>query len=468
VTRIGHIALREFLATVATRGFIVGLLIFPVLIMLLVAVGPRLFSRSLTAPRVAGEIAIVDPTGLAAPALRAAIAPEALAERRGEAARLAIAATPPAMRDLAGADAGAAQRMVGVALGELPDLRLVERDAAADLQEAKDWLTAPPEGRQHLALVVIHPDAVAPADGGPYGGFDLYVRPNTDDRIEELVQRTVRETLIGARARAQGLDRDRIDAMMRVAGGAPVEVTATGERATARGFTQMLPAAFMFLMLVGVMMGGQGLLMSTVEEKSSRVVEVLLSAVSPFELMAGKLIGQMGVSLVGLSLYLALGAVSLLSFALLGLLDLRLIGYLLVFFVIAYLVNGSLMMAVGAAVNDMKEAQSLQGPFMIVIMIPWVLWFPISRDPNSTFATVVSLVPPVNSFAMLLRLASSAPPPWWQVWLSIGIGAGSVLAAVWFSAKVFRIGLLMHGTPPNLATLVRGRPAPGGGRRAPP
>jgi ABC-2 type transport system permease protein len=56
---------------------------------------------------------------------------------------------------------------------------------------------------------------------------------------------------------------------------------------------------------------------------------------------------------------------------------------------------------------------------------------------------------------MLLRMASSAPPPWWQVWLSIAIGVGSVVVAIWFAAKVFRIGLLMYGKPPNFATLIR-------------
>ena len=94
-------------------------------------------------------------------------------------------------------------------------------------------------------------------------------------------------------------------------------------------------------------------------------------------------------------------------------------------------------------------------PIMLIIMTPWIFWFPISREPNSTFSTVISFVPPVNSFTRLLRMASNSPPPWWQVWLSIGIGVASVGAALWFAAKVFRIGLLMYGKPPNLATLVR-------------
>jgi ABC-2 type transport system permease protein len=103
----------------------------------------------------------------------------------------------------------------------------------------------------------------------------------------------------------------------------------------------------------------------------------------------------------------------------------------------------------------MNEAQSLFGPVMILLMVPYMLSPMIGRAPNSTFATVASFVPPINTFVMMSRLASDAPPPMWQVGLTIVIGVAAAYAAVWFAAKVFRIGLLMHGKPPNLATLVR-------------
>src|SRR5690606_38542784 len=206
---------------------------------------------------------------------------------------------------------------------------------------------------------------------------------------------------------------------------------------------------------IGVMTGGQALLWSTVEEKSSRVIEVLLSAVSPMQLMAGKLLGHMAVSFVGLALYIALGLALLAGATLLGLLDFSLIIYLVIFFVITYLVLGSLMMAVGSAVNEMREAQTMMMPIVLLMIVPWLLWLPISRDPDSTLSVTLSFLPPINSFAMLLRMASLSPPPAWQVWLSIAIGVASVFAALWFTAKVFRIGLLMHGKPPNLMTLIR-------------
>jgi ABC-2 type transport system permease protein len=143
------------------------------------------------------------------------------------------------------------------------------------------------------------------------------------------------------------------------------------------------------------------------------------------------------------------------SFALLGLIDLWLLFYLAVFYLIAYFVLGSLMAAIGAAVNELREAQTLMTPITMTLMVPWLLWMPITRNPNSTFAVITSFLPPINPFVMMLRLTSTSPPPIWQVWVSIGIGVASVFAALWFAAKVFRIGLLMHGKPPSFGTLVK-------------
>jgi len=156
-----------------------------------------------------------------------------------------------------------------------------------------------------------------------------------------------------------------------------------------------------------------------------------------------------------LGIYLGLAFIMLLSFAVFGLLDLSLVVFLFIFFVITYLTIGSAMMAVGAAVNEMREAQSLMMPIILVLMVPWMLAEPIARQPNSTFSTAISFIPPVNTFAMLLRMTSSAPPPAWQVWLTIAIGVGGVVASIWCAARVFTIGLLMYGKPPDVKTLVR-------------
>jgi ABC-type Na+ efflux pump permease subunit len=292
-------------------------------------------------------------------------------------------------------------------------------------------------------------------DGADFGSYDTYVAPDIDQRESAAIHSMLREAITNLRIEAYGFDRATIDRLARVSRGQSITVTETDERETVGGLNIILPAAFMFLLFIGIMGGGQGLMTSTIEEKSSRVVEVLLSAVSPFELMAGKLFGYMSVSLLGMAIYLIAGLVALTSFSLFGLLDPMLIVYLFVFFFIAFFTVGSFMMAIGAAVNELREAQSLMMPVTILLMLPWFLWMPISRDPSSTLSVAVSFIPPVNTFGMLLRLSSTEPPPAWQVWASIGIGLLFVFVAIWCAARVFRIGLLLNGKPPSFGTLLR-------------
>jgi ABC-2 type transport system permease protein len=449
--KIGHIAARDFLATVGTRGFIFGLLVVPASIALVISLTPRLFR-----PRdfqVQGQVAIVDPTGRVTAELRSTFDPRTIAERRRAIARQALAAVPDEVRQF-GPNAGS-DEAIEIALGGIPNLTVVERSPTADLQQQKLWLTGE-ETPPRLALVVVRPDAVTPESGrSTYGAYSLYVAAKVADRVENQIQQSIRDAIVNARARALGLEPGSIDRMVRVDRVRSVTITKEGEQQTVNAVSRALPFVFVVLLMIGVMMGGQSLLTTTIEEKSNRVIEVLLSAVSPLELMAGKILGQMGVSLAVLGVYVLLGIVVLLSFALVGLLDPSLVFYLVIFFVITYLVMGSLMVAVGSAVNDMHEAQSLVTPIIMLMVIPVMFAAPIAQDPTSRFSIVMSFIPPFNTFAMLLRLASSVPPPWWQVWLSIGVGLVSVLAAVWFAAKVFQIGLLMYGKPPNLATLIR-------------
>jgi ABC-2 type transport system permease protein len=275
-----------------------------------------------------------------------------------------------------------------------------------------------------------------------------------DNRVEIAVQGVMREAIIDARVEVRDLNRTELSLIMSVPRVRSTTVGADGERNTVFGFNIIIPAAFMGLLIMGVMFAGQGMLTTTVEEKSNRVIEVLLSAVSPMQLMGGKLLGHMGISLLAMSLYLAFGLVALTAFSLFGLLDVKLLLYLLIFYFIAFFTIGSLMMAIGSAANEMREAQQLMMPLMLAMMLPWILWWPIVQNPSSTLAVVVSFLPPINSFGMLLRVASAEPPPAWQVWLSIGIGVAGAFGALWFAAKVFRVGILMFGKAPDFKTLV--------------
>jgi ABC-2 type transport system permease protein len=450
--KVFHVAVRDFVATVTTRGFIIALLLPPVFYAAVGVVFPRLMNDR--TPRVSGQVAVIDSTGQVAARVKEFLGPEAIAERRRGAlirARGAVIAGRAGASRMPGAD-----RAVESALGPVPEFEIVLLPPEAQVTAEKGPLKGGARTGGRLALVVVHPDAVIPVHGAKaYGTYDLFVRPGLDDRIQTEIVEGIGSAIIAARASAEGLDWRHLRALASVERPRPVTVTGAVETQTATAFTRFLPVAFMVLLMMSVMSSGQYLMTTTIEEKSSRTMEVILSAVSPMQLMMGKILGQMAVGLLVLTLYSSAGLLALVSMALFGLLDLTLLVYLLIFFLITYLVIGSLMAAIGSAVNELREAQALLMPVTLTMMTPWIFWFPIVRDPNSLFATTLSFVPPMSAFAMVLRLTSTSPPPFWQVWLSIGIGLAAAAAALWFASRVFRIGLLMHGRPPNFATLVR-------------
>jgi ABC-type Na+ efflux pump permease subunit len=438
--KVWQIAAREFIATVFTKAFIIGLMVLPVMIVVMAVVGPRLFGA--TDFVVRGELAVIDSTGLVLPELRAGLTE---GTSTGDLADLIRRTRADASDDI-----------VAEALAMRPNLTLVELPADSDLEAAKAWLLTGTPETPHLGLAVIHANAVEPGTGDAgYGSYDMYVPANQDGRAEIAMAQSLQEAIVTARMKSRGLDRALVNELTTVPRVQSTTVSDEGERRTVGGFQFALPIMFMVLLMMGVMGSGQGLLTTVIEEKSSRVMEVLLSAVSPMQLMAGKLLGHMAITLLAMSVYILLGLLTLTSFSLFGLLDPILILYLFIFFLIGFFTLGSLMMASGAAVNDMREAQSLMTPLMLVLILPWFMMIPVSRDPDSTFAIVTSFVPPLNTFGMLLRLASTQPPPMWQVWTSIAIGIGGVVGATWVAAKIFRIGLLMFGKPPNFKTLVR-------------
>ena len=452
INKIGLIAAREFVVSITNKGLLIGVLIMPALVTTIAVLGPRILnSRS---PQIRGEVAVMDPTGRVLPELRAALDPEKVAARRVEAARRAAEQVVPGAGAAVSSTAGAS-----TVVAPIPELQLLERSAEADVSREKSWLLADPNrssSERHLALIVVHPDAAVRATGkSDFGTYDMYVSAALDDGTEGAIFEGVRLALVNARMAASQLDPKAIEDTMRVRRPSSVLVGANGEQQTARGLTRLLPFVMGILLFMGVMIGGQTLMTSTVEEKSSHVVEVLLAAVSPLELMAGKVLGQMAVSLLVLAIYIGIGVLMLTSFAMIGLLDPWLIVYLVIFFFLTYFLYASMFGAIGAAVNEMREAQALVTPVMLVLMVPWLVAAPVAREPNSTFAIALSFIPPVNTLAMMIRMASSSPPPLWQVWATIAIGLAAACGATWMAAKIFRVGLLMYGKPPNFATLLR-------------
>ncbi|MFG0305179.1 MAG: ABC transporter permease [Phycisphaerales bacterium JB040] len=472
MSRVLQIAKREFVSTALTKGFIIGAFVLPVLFTALIPL-VVLLALGAKAPPIVGEVAVIDRSGVIAEDFESRFF-KALEERKAEEKALVDEASRSAGAMGGGAASGEmAQSVMDNVLADIQvSVTVLPNDADVDAEKAR--LTEPADKddpSRRLAVLVIDEHAVAERseserapgpdageDAQPlprFGGFELFVRPKTDDRTSDVLRSSVRESIRDERYATYGYDRQELEELNRVET-TTREITETGdERGSTEDLQQMLPLAFMLLMMISIMIGGGYLLTTTVEEKSSRVVEVLLSATSPMQLMAGKILGQMGVGLSLMIIYSGLGMAALIAFAIQDIIDPMTLVYMIVFFLAGYFMIASLMAAVGAAVNDMREAQSLQTPIVMFVIIPYLFWLPISRDPNSILATVLSFLPPASPFIMMMRVVSSDPPPLWEVLLSILVMGLGVYVCLKIAAKVFRVGLLMYGKPPNFRTLVK-------------
>jgi ABC-2 type transport system permease protein len=216
-----------------------------------------------------------------------------------------------------------------------------------------------------------------------------------------------------------------------------------------------LPFGLMMLMWMVIFLAAQPMLESVMEEKSQRIAEVLLGSVNCFQLMLGKLLGGVGGSLTVLAVYAAGGCAVARHFDATDMVPLRIVPWFLVFQVLAVFLFGSIFMAIGAAVNQMKEAQGLLLPVWLFFMYPLFVWIQIVREPNGSFATWLSLVPPGIPLVMVLRIGATAAVPLWQPLAGVVIMVAFTLAVVAAAARVFRIGILAQGKAPSLVELVR-------------
>ncbi len=469
------VAWREFTSTVLTKGFLIGVGIFPLIMAVAMILIPRLISEK--APKIDGIVAVIDQSGgegregTVAPLLLQRITPEKLAEEAQAQlakAKEAMKAAAPAAQDALETAGPIADAAMTSMLGQAPNIRAELLTSTADVEAEKSKLrpdainpaaTDSPDAKSSdlLALIVIKPDSVTKSDPDkPWGAYELFVKPKLDERWQRDFSRIAQKAVVDARLNAAGEDATKLRALMEVPQADPVIMTKQGQREGGRGAQFLLPMGFMMLLWASAFTGGQYLLTTTIEEKSNRIMEVLLSAVSPLQLMVGKILGQMSVGLLILAIYAGLGVAGLSSFNMIDLLDWTNVAYLVIYFFIAFFLIAAIMAAIGSAVSDIHEAQSLMGPIMMILIIPMLLIMPISTNPNSMLATTLSFVPPMSPFIMVMRVAASTEPlPFWQIALSIAIGLVSVCVATWAAAKIFRIGVLLYGKPPNFATLIK-------------
>lgn len=481
--KIFHIALREFMATAATKAFVIGITL-PILIMALaVKILPALMNKD--APRISGRIAIIDHSGVIAPRIAAAMdaarvkaeqtqagtestgkVDDLTGDKTGETpssqpSPLAPREKQDSAADLAGKLAAQANPGMQVQPAEYQitlDVLAEDTDieaAKSEIRKAENNASKAGGADDRLALAIVPRGAVEAAQGGTFSDFELFTAPKLDVEIQKVIQRQLGAAIVDARLERRGLDPLEVRALTDRPEGIVKTVTESGDKSMNDAAKMLVPAAFMFLLWISTLTCGNYLLTSTIEEKSSRVMEVILSAVSPMQLLTGKILGQMVVGVVILVVYCGLGMAGLVLASMMSLLPLVNLIYLLIYFFIAFFLIASLMAAIGSAVSDVKEAQSLLGPIMVLLMVPLMLWLPILRNPNSMFAQVCSFVPFISPFVMILRLSGSEAVAFWQIPASIGFGILTIIISMWVAAKIFRIGVLMYGKPPDLRTLIK-------------
>ena len=215
------------------------------------------------------------------------------------------------------------------------------------------------------------------------------------------------------------------------------------------------PLVFMMFLFMGIVGISQMLVNSTIEEKGSRVYEVLLSSVSPFQLMAGKVLGICAVGFTLLALWTGGGIAAASLQGLDSIVTGQQVGLFVAYYVLGFLLIASLMVAVGSACNTLKEAQNLMAPLSMLLALPLLLSILVLKNPNGLFATIASFFPPFTPFLMMARVAAVPGPPTWQIWASLLLLVLATYVAIRLAARVFRVGILMYGKPPRLSEIWR-------------
>jgi ABC-2 type transport system permease protein len=216
-----------------------------------------------------------------------------------------------------------------------------------------------------------------------------------------------------------------------------------------------IPFFLVILMLMVVMVGAAPQLGAIAEDKMQRVFEMLLSSVSPFELMMGKVAASLGTSLTSSLFYITGGLLVLTGMALFGLAPLNLLPWFFAYLIAEVAMLSAFGVALGSACNTPHDAQQLAILLMLPIILPIFVLNPVMQQPNGGLATILSFIPPFTPVLMLLRQALPGGIPWWQPWLGLGGVIACAIVVIWAAARIFRIGILSQGKVPRVAELAQ-------------
>jgi ABC-2 type transport system permease protein len=411
--RLWPVVRREYLERVRTKAFIIGTVLGPIFMAALTILPIVLTGR----PGKPLRIAILDEAGALGPELERALVGE---ERNGQRRFIVEPADPGAVaeRERALKDAVLAGRLDG-------------------------FLRLPKDALERSAAEYYGKNVANVVDLG-------------------LLERTVEQILVRTRLSGAGVDPGRVAHLTRGVDLRKIRLSAAGERED-RGASFLLSFALVMMIYTTLAMWGQAVLTSVIEEKSNRVVEVIVSAIPPVRLLAGKLLGVGAVALtqslvwvLSLALLSAVGASMAVASGMGGLpeIGLPILGGFIVCFLLGFLLYASMFAAVGSSVNTTQEAQSLVFPVFLPLIVCMMVFPMVLQSPDSTLSTVLSLVPFFTPILMFLRIAVLTPP-WWQIGLAFLLTGLTIAGVLFVAGRIYRVGILMYGKRPTFPEIMR-------------
>jgi len=434
--KIRRVAGAEYFNSVRSKAFIISILMVPMIMAF--SIGMQIFAGKKIdmTPR---KIAVVDHTGR-------------LFEAISKSAEIRNANLKKA-KDLPDAVKAMAPKQ--------PDFAPVAHDAAGKTREALELeLSGQVRRKELFAFAVIEKNVFA-VTGEEQRGVAYYTQTPTFQALPRWLEQTINNEVRRARLGEAGLDGALIGKLSQRArfdrrGLAKKTKSGKIEKAKKQNAlkTMAVPLVTMMVMFVTVMTTAPMLMNTVLEEKMNKVSEVLISSVTPFQLMFGKLLGCVLVSLTLSSLYILSIVVSLHQLDYLHLVPMDMVGWFFMFQVMAAFIFGAMFLAIGSACNEIRDAQSLMTPVMLLAMAPMFVWTAILQAPNSPFSQVLSLIPPFTPVLMMVRLASPAGPALWELLLAMVLTGSFMFFCIWAAAKIFRVGILAQGQPPSMLKLM--------------
>ncbi len=417
MSKILAVARREFLETVKNKIFLINLVLVPALALGGAALSIYFAKQAVGGPRETRQIVVEDRSGLLADDLR-----EAFAQHNRRRPQQPIALT------------------------------LIEPEADAPTTGSEELAARVRAGTVH-GYAVIGPGAVEGSDKCLYY---LKARNLADMELVSTVQQCLNEAIVAVRARRRNLSPKVLDEIRAWTSFEQIDV---GEQAgggkRSEAVMVMAPFFFLFLMFTGVFAVNQQILTGVIEEKSSRIIEVILSAVSPFQLLTGKMLGAVAAGFILIGVWGGAAYAAALIKGIHAAVPLSVFVYFTLYFIFGFLMVASFLAALGSMCNTLREAQSMMTPAMIIFVLPIIAWFYITQQPSGLFAVVLSFLPPITPMVMILRIAAWPEIPLWQIAASFVLLALSVPAMLWIAARIFRVGILMYGKPPSPREILR-------------